>query len=72
MKTILVFRTSVSNKGRVKNLTPYLDRLINENGRWNFDLEDCDNILRVETERPDVVAISNLLRKQGYVCEELH
>lgn len=72
MKTVLVFRTSVSNDRKVKNLTPYLNRLINKNGRWNFDLEDCDNILRVETESPDVFEISLLLQQQGFLCEELH
>lgn len=72
MKTVLVFKTSVSNNVKVKRLTPYLNRLINKNGRWNFDLEDCDNILRVETKNPDVFAISSLLQLQGFSCEELH
>ncbi|NKI31087.1 hypothetical protein HCU67_03970 [Muricauda sp. DJ-13] len=72
MKTVLVFKTSVSNNGKVQGLAPFLNRLINTNGRWNFDLEDCDNILRVETESPDVIAIASLLQKQGFLCEELH
>ena len=72
MKTVLVFKTSVSNDGKVKNLTPYLNRLINKNGRWNFDLEDCDNILRVETEKPNSFAISSLLLERGFLCEELY
>ncbi|WP_421804183.1 hypothetical protein [Flagellimonas sp.] len=49
MKTILVFKTSVKQKGEVNQLRPWLNKLVNSNGCWNFDLEDCDKILRVET-----------------------
>ncbi|MET1258418.1 hypothetical protein ABV409_03710 [Flagellimonas sp. DF-77] len=55
----------------MSHLGPFLDRLINGSGRWNFDLEDCDNILRVETERPNALAISRLLHDKGFLCEEL-
>lgn len=72
MKTILVFKTSVMNMDEVGRLSPFLNRLINKNGRWNFDLEDCDNIFRVETESPDVTTISKLFQNQGFLCEELH
>ncbi len=56
----------------VGRLSPFLNRLINKNGRWNFDLEDCDNIFRVETESPDVLTIAQLFQNQGFWCEELH
>lgn len=72
MRTILVFKTSVADDRSINGLTPYLNRLINKNGRWNFDLEDCDNILRVETENPNVTAILSLLLKKGFTCVELH
>ncbi|MDC6404074.1 MULTISPECIES: hypothetical protein [Maribacter] len=72
MYRVLVFRTSVRKRGRVRYLAPYLNNLINGHGRWNFDLEDCDNILRVETQNPDAVDISGLLQKHGFLCEELH
>jgi len=71
MKTVLVFRTSVRNNEQVGRLSPLLNGLINKCGRWNFDLEDCDNIFRVETEAPDVRAIANVFQKQGFLCEEL-
>lgn len=72
MKTVLVFKTSVGNNWSIHQLTPYLNRLINKNGQWNFDLEDCDNILRVETQSPDANAIKVLLQTKGFVCEELY
>ena len=71
MKRVLVFKTSVRKRGKVNYLAPFLNDLINEHGRWNFDLEDCDNILRVETCGPDADEISVLLQEHGFLCEEL-
>ena len=71
MKRVLVFKTSVRKRGKVRYLAPFLNDLINDHGRWNFDLEDCDNILRVETMHPDSLAITSLLEKRGFFCKEL-
>lgn len=72
MKTVLVFKTSVLDNRSVKKLKPVLNKLVTKNGDWNFDLEDCDNILRVETQNLGALTISKLLRKNGFSCEELH
>ncbi|MEZ4969788.1 MAG: hypothetical protein R2814_09070 [Flavobacteriaceae bacterium] len=56
----------------MKVLKPDLNRLIANNGCWNFDLEDCDNILRVETHMVPAISITNLLNGHGFLCEELH
>ncbi|KAB7531148.1 hypothetical protein F8C76_06540 [Flagellimonas olearia] len=72
MKTVLVFKTSVLDQKGVKRLKPKLNQLVNKNGEWNFDLEDCDNILRVETKNIGAFTISSLLQENGFVCEELH
>ncbi|KAB5492112.1 MULTISPECIES: hypothetical protein [Flagellimonas] len=72
MKTVLVFRTSVLGKGHIRTLRPLLNQVIDRNGYWNFDLEDCDNILRVETQNVQPHTISTLLKKNGFSCEELH
>ncbi|MFN3136836.1 MAG: hypothetical protein ACE37L_04075 [Allomuricauda sp.] len=72
MKTILVFKTSVHQKDEVKKLRPWLNKLVNTNGCWNFDLEDCDKILRVETQSLHAPTITSLLKNQGFYCEELH
>ena len=71
MQTVLVFKTSVKKKREVCQLGPLLDRLINPSGRWNFDLEDCDNILRVETPVIAPGLVIDTLREKGYWCEEL-
>jgi hypothetical protein len=67
---VLVFRTSVLNAHDVERLQPMLDDLVPQ-GRWNFDLEDRDHILRVETVgfvRERVIVLLNGL---GFACDEL-
>lgn len=71
MKIVLVFKTSVSIEHEVKKLKPMLDELIDDYGRWNFDLEDCDNILRVETQSLTPETISLALSSKGFYCEAL-
>ncbi|WP_318309102.1 hypothetical protein [Flagellimonas crocea] len=71
MKTIHVFKTSVKGKGQVRKLRPLLNHLVAKNGYWNFDLEDRDNILRVETQDLPAPVIASLLKNKGFLCEEL-
>ncbi|WJS95007.1 hypothetical protein NYQ10_00810 [Flavobacterium johnsoniae] len=46
---IYVFKTSVDSQTKFESASAYLDQLLPES-QWNFDLEDCDNILRVDSE----------------------
>lgn len=39
--------------------------------RINFDLEDCDHILRVEGAEVQINGIISSLKNLGYFCEEL-
>ncbi len=71
MRTVLVFKTSITKPNQVRRLRPLLNRILNGNGEWNFDLEDCDNILRVETHRLAPAAISWVLEVHGFQCVEL-
>ncbi len=71
MKNILVFRTTVAGNEDVRMLRPLLNRFINNHGEWNFDLEDCDKILRVESLNLEATNIIRFLQQQGYGCEEL-
>ncbi len=70
-KTIWVFRTSVKMQVDVRRLKPILDRLMHEGDKWNFDLEDCDHILRVETKSLSAPEIIYQMEKAGYQCVEL-
>ncbi|SFF54329.1 hypothetical protein SAMN04488541_105226 [Thermoflexibacter ruber] len=51
---IWVFKTSVQSQKEVKNLTAFLDSMIGK-GNWNFDLEDCDKILRLVSSNRETI-----------------
>lgn len=70
-KTIWVFRTSVTMHVDIRRLKPILDRLMHDDDKWNFDLEDCDHILRVETKSLSASEIIYHLEMAGYQCAEL-
>lgn len=67
---VLVFKTSVKSKKAVKQISPELNRYVSQH-HWNFDLQDCDNILRVEGKEEFVPIIIHALRARGFECEEL-
>lgn len=71
MKMVLVFKTSIATKRDVRFVRPFINKVVNKNGRWNFDLEDCDNILRVESELIEHNNISKILNHHGFKCEVL-
>jgi hypothetical protein len=66
---ILVFKTTVDTNGKARKLRPYLNEL--PAVKWNFDLMDCDRILRVETPENIANTIIHTLNKQGFDCVEL-
>ena len=69
MKNVWVFGTSVESPQGVLSLSRSLDRLTGQGG-WNFDLDDCDRVLRVDAVcRPEDVI--RLLNSAGYSCAEL-
>ncbi|HSC37844.1 MAG TPA: hypothetical protein VLD19_08240 [Chitinophagaceae bacterium] len=67
---VLVFKTNVTSKKSVKKLRPLLDILLLRS-KWNFDMKDCDKILRVEGEGVMPLPIVALLAENGFYCEEL-
>ncbi|WP_299113551.1 hypothetical protein [uncultured Winogradskyella sp.] len=69
--TVLVFKTSVENKEEISRLQPILNTVMTKNDFWNFDLEDCDNILRIETNHLKPESVLGLLGMHGFYCEEL-
>ena len=67
---IYVFKTSVKNKKHIRQLSPFLNNLLQQS-KWNFDLEDCDKILRIDSEENLRLKIIDLLNMQKFNCEEL-
>lgn len=64
---VYVFKTTVDSKSKLESATEILDKILPQ-AKWNFDLEDCDNILRIESE----AEISELLLQNDiFDCIEL-
>jgi len=68
---VLVFITSIENQEQVSEVNPLLTAVpaITD---WNFDLDDCDNILRIEANDIPPGYIESLLQAAGFACRELH
>ena len=67
---VYVFKTSVDTPKAIKQLKNQLNKLLKA-AIWNFDLEDCDKILRIETETNIKEEVVKLLQENGFICEEL-
>jgi len=70
-RTVLVFRTSVNDDAGVDALRPALDDLVGRSGRWTFDLDDQDHVLRIETDGANAEEVIRLLGERGEQCYEL-
>lgn len=67
---IYVLKTSVKYKKQVKTIAREFDKII-EIKKWNFDLNDCDKILRIETNKKTMKVVCEILHSLNYICEEL-
>lgn len=65
-----VFKTSVTSPETAAELIALLLGIL-PGAEINFDLEDCDNILRINTRGNNSPLVIQLLNQQGYLCEEL-
>jgi hypothetical protein len=67
---IAVFKTGVRNQGDADYLMKIMENRYPDY-EINFDLEDCDHVLRIkgqEIKNKDIIA---LFRKEGFMCSEL-
>ena len=55
---------------QIKKLKAHIDKILPK-GKWNFDLEDIDKILRIDSEENIVLIVIDLLSIHSYSCEEL-
>tara|TARA_R110002049_G_scaffold175107_2_gene342442 strand:+ start:12728 stop:12937 length:210 start_codon:yes stop_codon:yes gene_type:complete len=67
---IEVFKTNITNKKTANDLLLELAKEI-PNSRINFDLEDCDRILRIENCTIHTTEVIQILEQHGYKCELL-
>jgi len=67
---ILVFVTNVADKIAVRRVKPLLTA-IPAISDWNFDLDDCDRILRIVANDLSPRKVETLLQTAGFACYEL-
>jgi hypothetical protein len=66
---VLVFKTNIQQADDVEKLTSTMnDERIK---RWSVDRDDCDKVLRVESDDLLPDEVMKLIRQAGYSCEEL-
>lgn len=66
---VMVFRTSVMHEQEVSRVKSLLTIPAIE--QWNFDLEDCDRILRVISDTISPRYVESALHSAGFLCQEL-
>lgn len=67
---ISIYKTDVTTKSKLRKAKPVLNRILLDS-KWNFDLEDRDKILRVESNKSCSEFLITELYKIGIYCEEL-
>jgi len=70
-ETIEVFKTNVKSLQAAKRLKLLLEKLL-PGCKINFDLEDCDKILRIKGDNVDKEIIIGLMNRYNYSCEPLN
>jgi hypothetical protein len=65
-----VFKTNVQKKVQSKMLLCILSEAF-PSVKINFDLSDCDKVLRVEGDNIDVLSIMIIVKEYGIKCEIL-
>ena len=65
-----VFKTNVQKKAQSKKLLSVLTEMF-PSFKINFDLSDCDKVLRVEGDNMDSSSIMILVKEYGFTCEIL-
>ena len=65
-----VFKTNVQKKAQSKMLLCILSQAF-PSFKINFDLLDCDKVLRVEGDNIKILRIVMLVKEYGFMCEVL-
>jgi len=68
--TVEVFKTNVNE---IETSEQLIQQVLNHypHSRVNFDMEDCDRILRIEADMVVPEKIIEILTANGYLCEVL-
>ena len=61
---VLVYKTNIDSKSKARHTEKQLNKILPAE-TWNFDLEDCDNILRVVSENDVTKILKAEMKKFG-------
>ena len=64
---IEIFKTSIKTKKDAATVIKLIKKILPV-AKVNFDLEDCDKILRIEAKEIQVQPILNLMMDVGFTC----
>ena len=67
---ILIFKTNLDNPLLVNRVQPVIQNIPGIR-RWNVDIQDCDNVLRIEATKLSPRSVEAVLQNAGYYCVEL-
>lgn len=68
---VYVFKTNINTAEEAKKASVFINKIVN-NSSWNFDLEDCDRILRIViADDLDVSHLEQAFFDNGFYCCEL-
>ncbi|GAA6765772.1 hypothetical protein AAFH68_17100 [Flavobacterium sp. CGRL1] len=67
---VLVYKTSVTDPQIAEKITQSLEKALGAQ-KVNFDLEDCDNILRIESSSVDKEMVQEILHQYSHQAEML-
>jgi hypothetical protein len=65
-----VFKTDITCRETAENILRHLQQLF-PTAEVNFDLEDCDKILRVKNQYDISHLVIDLVNEKGHLCEIL-
>ncbi len=67
---VFVFRTNAAKREQIQMVASHLNSIRGVH-KWNFDLEDHENILRIEAIGISPGRVIETLSDANYFCEEL-
>lgn len=67
---IRLFKTTVISKAIVSKLAPELNAIL-KGMKWNFDLSDCDKVLRIEASQIPLQKIVEMMNQQQHQITEI-
>lgn len=72
MTTVLVFKTNITDPSSAETVLDYIRKHI-PGSDPSLDLEDCDNVLRIEKQEGELdrQKLMGIIKKQGFEIERL-